>query len=133
MTPSSQETESPGIPGRFTPVFDIPNLSNQEALAFAMIETYLRPLLPHSLLGQLAPYFGQAKRRLEVERPTRASGSWLGKIAVVQPTQSLLPPTIDSNVQAVVTDALLLDRRISAKYRRKGETETHDYVLSPLG
>jgi predicted DNA-binding transcriptional regulator YafY len=115
------------------PAFDIPNLSNQEALAFAMIERYLRPLLPHALLDQLNPYFGRAKARLGKEAPTRGSGSWLGKIAVVQPTQTLIPPKVDAKVQAAVADALLLDRRLRIRYRRKGEQSPKEYVLSPLG
>lgn len=113
--------------------FDLPNLSNQEALAFAMIERYLRPLLPHALLDQLNPYFGRAKERLGDDAPTRGSRSWLGKVAVVQPTQNLIPPRLDPAVQAAVTDALLLDRRLRIRYRRKGEQELHEYVLSPLG
>ena len=94
------------------PAFDLPNLSNQEALAFAMIERYLRPLLPHALVDQLNPYFDRAKKRLGAEAPTRGSRSWLGKVAVVQPTQNLIPPKVDATVHAAVTDALLLDRRL---------------------
>ena len=59
--------------------FDLPNLSNQEALAFAMIEAYLRPLLPHALLDQLKPYFTTARKRLAAETGKRGSASWLGK------------------------------------------------------
>ena len=115
------------------PAFDLPNLSNQEALAFAMIERYLRPLMPHALVDQLNPYFDRAKKRLGAEAPARGSRSWLGKVAVVQPTQNLIPPTVDATVHAAVTDALLLDRRLRICYRRKGEPATKEYVLSPLG
>ena len=114
------------------PVFDLPNLSNQEALAFAMVEDYLRPLLPHALLEQLDPYFRIARARLAGEHGTRGSAGWLGKIGVVQPTQSLIPPAIDARVQGVVTDALLDDRRLEVRYRRKGEREARRYVLNPL-
>ena len=57
------------------PVFDLPNLSNHEALAFAMVEDYLRPLLPHALLDQLQPYFSIARKRMASEHGTRGSGS----------------------------------------------------------
>ena len=113
--------------------FDLPNLSNQEALAFAMIENYLRPLLPHALLDQLKPYFTTARKRLAAETPKRGSASWLSKIAVVQPTQTLIPPKIDAMAQAVITDALLHDHRVRMKYRRKGERAAVEYVFSPLG
>lgn len=114
-------------------VFDLPNLSAQEALAFAMVEDYLKPLLPSVLLGQLQPYFKEARKRLTGEGPKYGAGSWLGKIAAVQPTQALIPPKIDANVQTVVTDGLLHDRRVSIRYRRKGESELRSYVLNPLG
>jgi predicted DNA-binding transcriptional regulator YafY len=112
------------------PVFDLPNLSNQEALAFAMFEDYLRSLLPHALLDQLQPYFSAARKRMAREHG--GSASWLGKIGVVQPMQALIPPKVDVRVQAIVTDALLEDRRIEATYRRKGERDAREYVLNPL-
>ena len=115
------------------PLFDLPNLTTQEALAFAMIEDYLRPLLPTVLLDQLRAYFTAARKRLAGDSPKRGSASWLGKIAVVQPTQALIPPKVDPQVQKVITDALLNDRQLGVKYRRKGERELRGYVLSPLG
>ena len=36
-------------------------------------------------------------------------------------------------MQQAITDALLNDRRLGVKYRRKGERELRGYVLSPLG
>ena len=115
------------------PVFDLPNLSTQEALAVAMVEDYLRPLLPSVLIDQLRAYFTAARTRLAGHSPKRGSASWLGKIAVVQPTQALIPPKVDPQVQRVVTDALLNDRQLGIKYRRKGERDLRGYVLSPLG
>ena len=114
-------------------VFDLPNLSNQEALAFAMLEDYLRPLLPHMVLDELRPHFMAAKKRLAAGGSTRGSTSWLGKVAVVPPTQPLISPKVDTAVQAAVTDALLHDQRLRIKYRKKGEHRALDYVLSPLG
>ena len=63
-------------------------------------------------------------------RPRRGSGSWLGKIAVVQPTQALIPPKIDPKVQQAVTDALLNDRRLCGISLA---AEARGYVLNPLG
>lgn len=114
------------------PVFDLPNLSNHEALAFAMVEDYLRPLLPHALLDQLQPYFSIARKRMATEHGTRGSASWLGKVGIVQPTQVLIPPKVDARVQSTVTDALLDDRRLDATYRRKGERDAREYLLNPL-
>jgi predicted DNA-binding transcriptional regulator YafY len=60
-------------------------------------------------------------------RMGRGSASWLNKIGVVQPT-----PAIDARVQGVVTDALLDNRRLEVRYRRKSEREARRYVLNPL-
>lgn len=114
------------------PVFDLPNLSNQEALAFAMVEDYLRPLLPHALLAQLQPYFRVARTRMTSGNGSRGSAGWLGKIGVVQPTQALIPPKIEARVQSIVTDALLEDRQLEVAYRHKGEREARRYILNPL-
>ncbi len=115
------------------PVFDLPNLSTQEALAFAMVEDYLKPLLPGVLIDQLRPYFATARKCLAAAAPRRAGSGWLDKIAVLPPTQALLPPSINTNVQATVTNALLHDRQLQVRYRRKGEHEAWSYTLNPLG
>lgn len=115
------------------PLFDVPNLTDQEALTLAMVEDFLRPLLPSALLDELRPHFTAAKKRLTADSGKKGSASWLGKVAVIQSTQALIPPKIDPQVQRIVTDALLTDRRIGVKYRRKGERELRGYVLSPLG
>jgi len=118
---------------RNAPAFDLPNLSNQEALAFVMIETYLKPLLPQVLLGQLAPYFTMARQHLTADGPRRGSRTWLGKIAALPPTQALIPPRINPGVQAALTDALMFDRQLKVRYRRRGESNVQEYVLNPLG
>jgi predicted DNA-binding transcriptional regulator YafY len=97
-----------------------------------MVVDYLRPLLPHSLLDKLQPYFTVARKRMTSEHGTRRSASWLGKVAVAQPTQALIPPKVDARVQSTVTDALLDDRRLDAAYRRKGERDAREYLLNPL-
>ena len=43
---------------------DVPSLGNSEALAFKLIEQYLRGLLPNAVLAQIAPYFRMAEQRL---------------------------------------------------------------------
>jgi predicted DNA-binding transcriptional regulator YafY len=111
--------------------FDLPNLSTEEALALAMIERYLRPLLPGVLLDQLNPQFARAKARLGEEASLRGGRSWLGKVAVVQPTQALIPPQVNPGVQAAVTNALLLDRQLKIRYRPKGESAAREYTLNP--
>ncbi len=111
---------------------DVPSLGNSEALAFKLIEQFLRELLPHALLAQLAPYFRMAGQRLSALPKGSSIHAWPDKVRVVQPTQALLPPRIDTRVQQAVSDALLFDRQLAIRYQRRGEDKLNDYVAHPL-
>lgn len=115
---------------------DVPALSPPEALSFLMVRQFLQPLVPASMLDQLAPYFGMAEQCLDA-LPASGKGrhprDWLNKVAVVQPNQPLLPATIDSDVQAHLQEALLRDLQVNIRYRRRGETTDTEYQAHPLG
>jgi predicted DNA-binding transcriptional regulator YafY len=81
------------------PLLDVPGLTLPQALAFAMIERYLRPLLPDSVLAELKPHFDLAGKALQVSSRPRGMPSWVRKIRVVTPTQSLLVPKINLAAQ----------------------------------
>lgn len=59
--------------------------------------------------------------------------AWSNKIRVVHPTQSLIPPKIDSKVQYAVYEALLRNRQLSIVYRKRGAAESEEQVVNPLG
>lgn len=114
------------------PSFDLPGLGNHEALALAMLEAHLANLLPASTVDVLAPYFKAARQHLERIPVARHAHSWLDKVRSVPANQPLLPPEIQSEVQSTVTDALLAERQLLVRYRRKGETNEVEYRISPL-
>ena len=57
---------------------------------------------------------------------------WPKKIAIVQPTQPLLPPNIDPDIQITVSEALLADRQLTISYQRLDKVK-QTYNLNPLG
>ena len=111
---------------------DVPSLANGEALAFTLIEQFLRGLLPHATLAQLAPYFHMAGQRLSALPKGSMIHAWPDKVRVVPPTQPLIPPTIDARVQRTVSDGLLFDRQLVIRYQKRGETDLKEYIAHPL-
>lgn len=110
--------------------FNLPGLSNTEALTFNMVEQHLRPILPATTMEQLQPFFKAASEKL-VKLPDPIH-SWLDKVRVIPPTQRLLPPIIDPHVHLVISEALLLDKQIKVTYQSGGEDIAEEYILHPL-
>ncbi len=115
------------------PILDVPGLTIPQAVTFTLIQRFLAPLLPGSLHNEIGPYFRIAEQELAALPRRRGMPSWTGKIRVVQPTQTLLAPRIDPNVQATVYEALLQDRQVNLVYHRRGATGRSEYAAHPLG
>lgn len=112
--------------------FNIPGLSNNEALTFVMVEQHLKTLLPASTLSQLQPYFKAAKQHLnDIPRSERIR-SWLNKVRTVPPAQPLLPTQVNAEVQQAVYGALLADRQLDIRYRKRGASKISEYRVHPL-
>lgn len=112
--------------------FDVPGMSNAEALAFRMVELHLASLMPASTLALLGPYFKTAQQRLDqtVGNPAHA---WLDKVRVAQPAQALQAPAVDPAVQDIVYEALLQEKQLQIAYQKRGEADTVDYRVHLLG
>lgn len=115
------------------PILDVPGLTGPQALAFALVQRFLTPLLPASLLGEIGPYFKAAEQQLTALPKRRGMPSWGDKIRVVQPAQTLLPPKISSEAQQVVYEALLQGRQLKIAYHKRGAKEPVEYTVHPLG
>ena len=114
------------------PAFTVPGLSPAGALAFHLMQKYLEPLLPVSMLRALGPYFELADTVLGEESASPAR-SWMIKVRVVHPGQLLLPPKVDPNVYATITEALLDERQLKTAYAPLGEVKSKEYTVHPLG
>lgn len=113
------------------PVINISGLTVNQALALNLAENYLTPLFPRSTLQCLEPFFEQSRATLSgLENNPLAK--WLDKIALVSPSQPLLPPTITDEVNKTISYALLEDKQLSITYRRSDGVE-QVYHLNPLG
>jgi predicted DNA-binding transcriptional regulator YafY len=113
------------------PVMNLSGLTINQALSFSLIKRYLTPLFPSVTLNALGPFFDQAEATLEGlnENPLL---EWPNKIAVVEPTQPLIPPIINTDIHKSVTEALLEDLQLNITYQPVGRNQ-QVYHLNPLG
>jgi len=112
---------------------DMPGMDVGEALSLALIEQYLKPALPATMVRVLTGRFRQAVDKLAALGSSNRSSRWLQKIKVVAPALHLLPPTIPEGVLESVQEALLEDEQIEVAYR-SADDETHKSLrLHPLG
>lgn len=112
-------------------VFDLPIMSPQVALTFVLAEEFLRPVMPVSSLRQLEPHM---KRAAEVLTTLHRGGltTWPDKVRVFGRGQPLIPPKVEPAVLEGVYTALLDDRQVSLRYRKRGAAADQTYVLNPL-
>lgn len=109
---------------------DLPGLTLSESLAWVLAEQHLQPLMPASVLENLQPQFLAAHACLAQDAAQRRS--WVDKVRVVPPNQPLIPPRIDAQVQAVVSEALLQERQIDLRYRKRGDAGDKAWRVHPL-
>lgn len=114
-------------------IFDLPGISNTEALTFKLVEQHLKPILPASTLAQLRAYFATADKKLTSLSEHSPAHSWLDKVRVISPAQTLLPPVIDEDAQRVISNGLLHDKQIKMTYHKRGKEEAAEYIVHPLG
>ena len=111
------------------PAFDLPGLSNSEALTLLLAREHLSSLLPAATLAQLRSHF----RMAEIKLASHGSADWMDKVRVIPATQPLLAPRIDANIQATINDALLLGRQVQVRYRKRHADTDESYPIHPLG
>ena len=115
------------------PQFSLPGMSPLQAMVLTLAHTHLRPLLPAHLLKPLQPYFQQADSTLRHALGKRRVASWNKRVAVVQPTQPLLPPKVNDTAVATVHEALAKEHRLELRYRNRSAGKTVSYRVHPLG
>lgn len=77
---------------KYRPMFTLPRMSDQEVLAFRLLERFLSSLLPRESVQMLRPYFENARDELERMAFWAPLKQWEQKVRVVSPAQALLPP-----------------------------------------
>ena len=113
------------------PQLDLPTLEPQAALVFYLAERYLDTLLPKSTLDYLGPWFRTATKVLDNQ--SNGLSAWRKKVRVLTTGLPQQPPKIDPDVQSVVTQALLTNRRLEVVYCARDVSEPRQYQVNPLG
>lgn len=112
-------------------VLDVPGMDPTTALTFALAERFLHHVLPPATLRRMEPHFRQARGVLDhIDHPGMAH--WPDKVRILPRGLKLLAPEIDQQVLDTVYQALLTERRFTARYRPRESAET-TYEVNPLG
>jgi predicted DNA-binding transcriptional regulator YafY len=115
------------------PAFDLPGISNSEAITLLLAREHLRTLLPTSTIAQLQPYFALAEQKLTALEQHSGIAGWQHKVRVIPATQPLLAPKIDEAVQATLHEALLHERQCHLTYQKREATKSESYPVHALG
>ncbi|MFQ5344711.1 MAG: helix-turn-helix transcriptional regulator [Mariprofundus sp.] len=114
-------------------IMDIPGMDSHTALAFYLAKEHLEQLLPTSTVKQLQPHFRTAVNVLDSTNSKKGAPAWIDKVRVVHRGPKLKSPTIDSEVQEQVYEALLHNWKLQIRYRPRGEKGKSEYEINPLG
>ena len=113
-------------------VMDIPEMSPLAALTFTLVESFLRQVLPPTVLSYLNPHFRRAKNllgNLQSTHPFR----WTEKIRIIPRGQVLIPALVNHETLEVIYKALISEKQFHAKYRAKDGKVPKEYNVHPLG
>jgi predicted DNA-binding transcriptional regulator YafY len=114
------------------PAFDLPGMSNSEALTLLMGREHIQSVLPSSTIAQMLPHFRMAEKKLAALKERKGVAAWPSKVRVVPPTQPLHAPRIASEVQTTLYEALLSDCQCRVTYQGRSSAKTETYTLHPL-
>lgn len=103
-----------------------------EALSLVMVERYLSQSLPVLLTRSLYDIFNKAHQTLELHKKNQIT-QWPEKFCVIQPTQPLIPPTLNQEILGAVHEALLSEKQLGVTYQATSRPEVKEYRLHPLG
>ena len=110
-----------------------PGMDWPEAISFYLLATYLGGVIPGSVNEGIQLYVDEAKRKLSQHFDQLPLRRWPERVRVVQPGPPGTPPSIRRAVHLVLTEAVLLGRRVKLRYRPFDKELAKSYTVSPLG
>lgn len=117
------------------PPLKISALSEDEVLAFGVLQKLDTDLLPRTLHDALDPFFKaaqlQAAEREGVNK--RMAARWLNKVARLPEGPGFIAPTLDHAVVLAVHQALLEESRLEIKYRDASPKVVHPQAIVQQG
>lgn len=111
----------------------IPGLTVAEALTLKMVDEFLAPMLPASMLESLRSRLEQATKKLDaLEAADNPAARWAEKIRVVHPAMNMVAPDIKPEVMAILQEGLLRERQLEVAYQRLGAEAPSTHRIHPL-
>lgn len=108
-------------------------LSVSEALTLKMVDEFLAPMLPASMLESLRPRLKQATEKLDsLEAADNPAARWTEKIRVVHPVMNMVAPDVRPEVMETVQEGLLREKQIEVGYHRIGTDAPSAHRIHPL-
>lgn len=103
------------------------------ALTFHLVREYMTTLLPITSVRFLEPFFQNAEDILANNKELTVV-HWLDKVCIVTRKVKVTQPSIMKGVTETVYDAVLMGKRIRARYRKKDNEAAQEFSeLHPLG
>ena len=112
-------------------LFSIPAMDAYTALTFLLAEANMQALFPAGIMASMTPYFDAARDVLK-KRDRRHLKNWKEKIRFVARGQPLRPAAVRPEVVKAVHEALLQDKRLLARYRKREESRGKEREINPL-
>lgn len=115
------------------PRLSAPGMDWPEAISFYLLTTYLGGVIPGSVNEGIQVYVEEAKRKLTQHFDQLPLRRWPERVRVVQPGPPGLAPAVRRAVHLVLTEAVLLGRRVKLRYRPFDKELAKTYTVAPLG
>ena len=114
------------------PTLRLNDLSVADALSLALLERFLKNILPTATTKLLDSVFEQAKTKLEKGVATNKLAAWSKMVAVVEPGLEVISPRIEDGALHLIQEALLAKETVKVEYAPPGKSK-RTHVLNPLG
>ncbi len=118
-----KDKENRDIEGQLTP---------STALAFSMIKSNAKSLLPQSIYDDLNLFFEKSDRKLK-NNLNNPINNWLTRVAVEPAGFQLGKPDICAESLKEVEQALIHKKQLELIYTKRPTTEKKAYTINPLG
>jgi predicted DNA-binding transcriptional regulator YafY len=111
---------------------NLAQMSVAQALSHRLIEDFIKPLLPKSVIDAIEPSFETARIKLEKLANSNKVSSLANKVRAVAPALTFMPPAIDQSLLDELQNALINNQVCEAEYQKLGATRAGAIVIKPL-
>lgn len=110
---------------------DMASMDHAEALTLSLAKTYLSNVLPISHSSRMEALFNRAETFLD-----QMNGSdlikWKDKVRVIPVTHGYVSPKIKEEIQSIIYEALLREKKFKGRYLSRETTAAKQAVFNPL-